>query len=57
MCDADGAALPLTPGDYWLLLAISGGLPLDLAGEWDGRQLRPLGALSDGVYHPLGEAD
>ncbi len=26
MHDAEGAALPLTPGDYWLLLAISGGL-------------------------------
>jgi hypothetical protein len=55
--DAAGATLPLTPGDHWLLLAISGGRPVDLAGEWDGRTLRPLGALSVGVYHPLGEAD
>ena len=57
--DVDGAALPLIPGDYWLLLAVSGGRPIDLAGEWDGRALRPLGMLGDdGVYHPLvGEAE
>lgn len=59
MRDADGAALPLISGDYWLLLAVSGGRPVDLAGEWDGRALRPLGMLGDdGVYHPLvGEAE
>ncbi|HKT36964.1 MAG TPA: SWIM zinc finger family protein [Ktedonobacterales bacterium] len=55
--DANGAALPLTAGEHWLLMAISGGRPIDVAGEWDGRQARPLGALSDGVYHPLGESD
>ncbi|MGE5334600.1 MAG: SWIM zinc finger family protein [Nitrososphaerota archaeon] len=55
--DADGLALPLISGDHWLLLAISGGWPVDLAGEWDGRVLRPLGVLGNGVYHPLGEAD
>jgi hypothetical protein len=55
--DAEGAALPLTAGDHWLLLAISGGQPVELAGEWDGRLLRPLGVLGNGVYHPLGEAE
>jgi hypothetical protein len=55
--DAEGATLPLTPGDHWLLLAISGGQPIETAGEWDGRVLRPLGVLGDGVYHPLGETD
>jgi SWIM zinc finger len=55
--DAQGAALPLTPGDYWLLLAVSGGHPVDLAGEWDGEQLRPLGTLAQGIYYPLGEAE
>ncbi|HKW21983.1 MAG TPA: hypothetical protein VJO13_11440, partial [Ktedonobacterales bacterium] len=55
--DAEGAALPLTPGDHWLLLAFSGGQPVEMAGEWDGRLLRPLGVLGNGVYHPLGEAD
>ena len=53
--DADGAALPLLPGDYWRLLAISGGRPLEVVGEWDGRALRVLGALSGGVYYPLRE--
>jgi SWIM zinc finger len=55
--DAEGAALPLLAGEYWLLLALSGGEPVDLAGEWDGMMLRPLGVLAKGVYHPLGEAD
>jgi hypothetical protein len=55
--DAEGATLPLTSGDHWLLLAISGGQPVEMAGEWDGRLLRPLGVLGNGVYHPLGEAD
>lgn len=55
--DADGAALPLTTGNHWLLLSSSGGLPVELAGEWDGEALRPLGVLADGIYHPLGEAD
>ena len=53
--DTCGAALPLRPGEYWLLLAISGGQPVDVAGEWDGCALRPLGVLSQRVYHPLGE--
>lgn len=55
--DEEGMALPLASGDYWLLLALSGGRSVDLAGEWDGETLRPLGTLSDGIYHPLGEAD
>lgn len=54
--DADGAALPLAGGDHWCLLALSGGRPLDLAAEWDGEALKPLGALSDGAYHLLAEA-
>ena len=53
--DMDGAALPLLPGDYWRLLAISGGHPLEAVGEWDGRALRVLGALRGGVYYPLRE--
>ena len=53
--DETGAALPLLPGDYWRLLAISGGHPLEVVGEWDGRALRLLGALSEDVYYPLRE--
>jgi hypothetical protein len=54
--DTEGAALPLAGDDHWRLLALSGGRPLDLAAEWDGEALRPLGALADGTYHPLVEA-
>jgi len=49
--DAAGRALPLARGDYWDLLALSGGHPVDLAAEWDGTTLRPLGAVADGAYH------
>lgn len=52
--DRSGMILPLLDGDYWHLLALSGGAPLDLAAEWDGRELRPLGAVVEGTYHVLG---
>ncbi len=51
--DAAGAALPLVKGEHWRLLALSGGAPVDLAAEWDGDALRPLGAMADGAYHLL----
>jgi hypothetical protein len=51
--DAGGNALPLTTGDHWQLLALSGGFAADLAGEWDGERLLPLGVVADGVYTPL----
>ncbi len=54
--DAEGAALPLLSGDYWLLAAISGGAPLDLSAEWDGEALRPLGAVASGRFFRLWEA-
>jgi hypothetical protein len=40
--DRDRAAVPLGGTGTWSLLAISGGHPIDVAGEWDGRVLRPL---------------
>jgi hypothetical protein len=52
--DEDGAALPLAGGAHWKLLAVSGGRPVELAGEWDGYTLRPLGVMADGRYHVLG---
>lgn len=52
--DKGGAALPLAKGEYWQLLALSGGYPLDLAGEWNGEALSPLGAMADGRYFLLG---
>jgi hypothetical protein len=52
--DQAGARLPLARGDHWLLLALSGGAPVDLAAEWDSTSLLPLGVVVDGAYHPLG---
>jgi hypothetical protein len=52
--DTAGHALPLAPGDYWDLLALSGGHPVDLAAEWDGTALLPLGLVVDGAYHQIG---
>ncbi|MGH2485788.1 MAG: SWIM zinc finger family protein [Ktedonobacterales bacterium] len=51
--DSQGVALPLIARNHWRLLALSGGYPVDVAGEWDGVALRPLGICSDGRYHPL----
>jgi len=47
-------SLPLTLGesDSWALLALSGGQPLSLMGEWNGEALRPLTATGpDGVWN------
>ena len=48
--DAAGHALPLHPGagDCWPLLAISGGRPVTVAGEWTPRGLWPLTAWDEG---------
>ncbi len=50
LSDAAGDALPLHPaaGDCWPLLALSGGRPLTVAGEWTPRGLWPLTAWDDG---------
>jgi hypothetical protein len=52
---ADGRALKLMLGDAdtWTLLAISGGRPLHLMGEWDGHALRPLTAWRDDAVQPV----
>jgi len=52
---AANRALPLTLGsaDSWRLLAQSGGRPLNLAGEWNGHELRPLTAWCAGAERPL----
>lgn len=53
-CPAEAGALPLRfaqDEEPWHLLAASGGRPLTLFGEWDGRAFRPLGSwpwLADG---------
>jgi hypothetical protein len=53
--DGDGLAVPLGSRDEWKLLALAGGQPIDLAGEWNGESFRPLGVQVDGQFHLLGQ--
>lgn len=48
--DADGYFLPIQHGfpDIWTLMAVSGGHPVDVFGEWDGESIYPLTACADG---------
>jgi len=50
--DVQGAELPLKMADRdaWELLAISGGHPLPIFGEWSDNELRALGAWADGFH-------
>lgn len=48
--DRDGHGLPLRGRDHWKMLAVSGGAAFDLAAEWDGDRLRPLGMVFEGQY-------
>jgi hypothetical protein len=51
--DGAGRALELAGTGHWKLFALSGGRPLDVYGEWDGRALLPLGVVAEGRYHAL----
>jgi hypothetical protein len=53
--DAEGSLLPLPRGFErgWQLLALSGGGPLPLFGEWNGQCLTPLAVWSAGGFYPL----
>jgi hypothetical protein len=53
--DSRGDALALAGRDEALfpLLAISGGGPVDLAAEYDGRALRPLAVIAGGRWKSL----
>ena len=53
--DRAGLALPLGGGEHWTLLSMSGGRPVDLAAEWDGEGLIPLGVAAGGTYRILAE--
>ncbi len=44
--DEDGAMAPLADGAPWRLVALAGGAPLQVSGEWDGRALHPLAAFT-----------
>jgi hypothetical protein len=50
VADVEGRLLPLrrTFGPAWELLALSGGSPVGLFGEWDGESLLPLSAFAGG---------
>lgn len=52
---ADGRALPLrlADADWWSLMAVSGGHPLQVMGEWDGHRLGPLTAWAAGTGDPV----
>lgn len=57
--DATGRAMPLRGTSHDVLLALSGGHALTVAGEWDGYALSPRTAWADGRLIPLapGAAD
>jgi hypothetical protein len=56
--DTQGAVLPLVanldPRQGWQLLALSGGHPLALFGEWDGTELLPLSVWMEDCFYELG---
>jgi hypothetical protein len=58
LVDGDGKRLALAArfGFGWHLLAISGGRPVEVFGEWDGAALRPLAVSSPSGFHALGES-
>jgi hypothetical protein len=55
--DAEHTRLPLSGHHGWRLMAISGGHPIDVIGEWNGFSLWPLSAVANGalVALPAGE--
>lgn len=54
--EIDGTYLPLAPAfqHKWSLLALSGGHPVQVAGEWDGTVFHPTGALDKGRFVDFG---
>jgi hypothetical protein len=50
--DREGSGLPVAPGfaASWQTVALSGGRPFDLFGEWDGESFLPLSAFAEGRF-------
>ena len=50
--EVDGTYLPLSEAfeHTWSLLALSGGYPIQVTGEWDDKTLYPIGAMVDKRY-------
>jgi hypothetical protein len=55
LVDATGQAMPLRGADHDILLALSGGQALTVAGEWDGYALSPRTAWAEGRMVALAE--
>lgn len=55
--DAAGAVLPLEPrfAQGWELLAVSGGHPIAVFGEWSGEALLPLSAAAEARFFAVGK--
>jgi len=54
MVDEDKAEIPLAPArDIWKIVAISGGHPISLFGEWDGNTVLPVSAFAEGRFTEL----
>jgi hypothetical protein len=53
ICDNARRVLPLSPRypHGWELLALSGGAPISLFGEFDGRFISPFSIISEGAFH------
>lgn len=52
LADQDKKSIPLNVAETagWQLSALSGGFPIGVFGEWDGRTLRPLSAMAEGRF-------
>jgi hypothetical protein len=50
--DSAGYLLPITPRfeQGWQLLALSGGNPINVFGEWNGKDFLPLSALAEDKF-------
>lgn len=53
--DSEGSALPLLPDSGWKLLAISGGHPIDVFGEWDWERFDALSAIGSDGFAQIGQ--
>jgi len=53
--DPSGKSLPLDERftQLWQMIAISGGMPIEVFGEWDGQSLLPLSTVADGRFIEL----
>ncbi len=47
-------AIPLNTERGWQMLALSGGHPVQLFGEYDGKELTPITLFTDGKVHSIG---